>query len=83
VAKIAMWRPLLPPLRRALPNWMLRLLAENIPWSTLHELMGLSDYLHATSRSIWENKKRLYALGDKSVVNEHGEGKDIMSILRA
>ncbi|KAI0028314.1 cytochrome P450 [Vararia minispora EC-137] len=79
--RLMFWRPLLPVLTRSIPGRILRFIAERVPWPTLHELIGNADVMHSTSRTIWEEKKRLHALGDKSVVNEYGEGKDIMSIL--
>ncbi|KAI0027085.1 cytochrome P450 [Vararia minispora EC-137] len=80
-AKLANGIILLPILTRLVPGRMLRSMAEMIPWRPLHDMMLISDTMQATSRDIWEEKKRLFSLGDKSVVNEYGEGKDIMSIL--
>jgi hypothetical protein len=77
-----MWRPLIPLLTRTLPGAILGFCAKMCPWPTLHELIGFHITVDSGSRRIWDEKKRLFYLGDKSVVNEHGEGKDIMSILR-
>jgi hypothetical protein len=44
--------------------------------------MGIIDTIDRTTADIWKEKKRLFAQGDKCVVNELGEGRDILSILR-
>ncbi|KAI0028310.1 cytochrome P450 [Vararia minispora EC-137] len=82
-ARVLTYRNLLPLVTSIIPvpGRVLRSIAERLPWPALHEIMKISDTMKATSREIWEEKKRLYALGDKSIVNEYGEGKDIMSIL--
>ncbi|KAI0029932.1 cytochrome P450 [Vararia minispora EC-137] len=79
--QIEMWFPLIPLLTRYIPGYVLRFIGDRLPWPALHEVMRISDKLQATSLEVWEEKKRLHMLGDKSVVNEQGEGKDIMSIL--
>jgi hypothetical protein len=76
-------RTLLPVLTRTFPPKFLRWALEHTPWRVLHELKDICDMMDASARGIWEEKKALYARGDKSVVNEYGEGKDLMSILRA
>ncbi|KAI0028312.1 cytochrome P450 [Vararia minispora EC-137] len=81
LGKLMMFGSLIPILTRFIPGHILRFIAESIPWPTLHEMLNITDVMQATSREIWEEKKRLFALGDKSVINEYGEGKDIMSIL--
>ncbi|KAI0028313.1 cytochrome P450 [Vararia minispora EC-137] len=78
LGKLTMFGSLLPVLTRLIPGQVLRSLAEILPWPTLHEMLNISDTMQETSREIWKEKKRLFALGDKSVVNEYGEGKDIM-----
>ncbi|KAI0030803.1 cytochrome P450 [Vararia minispora EC-137] len=80
-SKLALGIILLPLLTKYIPGHILRTVAEKLPWPTLHVMLNISDTMQSTSRDIWEEKKKLFALGDKSVVNEYGEGKDIMSIL--
>ncbi|KAI0028309.1 cytochrome P450 [Vararia minispora EC-137] len=80
-SKLANGILLLPTITRLVPQSLLRPIAERLPWPALHDMLRVSDTMQTTSREIWEEKKRLFALGDKSVVNEYGEGKDIMSIL--
>jgi len=80
-SKMRMWRLVVPALTRLVPGSILRGSLKFIPWKNLHDLVDLLNIMHRASTNIWEGKKRLYALGDKSVVNEYGEGKDLMSIL--
>ncbi|KAI0030894.1 cytochrome P450 [Vararia minispora EC-137] len=80
-ARLMLWRPLLPYLTRNIPGYVLRFIADRMPWPALHELIENADIALTTSRRLWEEKKRLHAIGDKSVINEYGEGKDILSIM--
>jgi len=80
-AKLQSWRTKLPYLTHYFPARLLRLAAELSPFTPVHEVMDISDIMDRSSRAIWEKKKSLYSQGDKRVVNEHGEGRDIMSIL--
>ena len=77
-----MYRPILPVLLRLIPVDTLRSILLLISWGRVKDVMNITDVMRQKSAEIWEEKKRLYAIGDKSVVNEFGEGKDIMSILR-
>jgi hypothetical protein len=45
-------------------------------------MINVVDAVDQGASELWNEKKRLFALGDRSVVNELGEGKDILSILR-
>jgi len=76
-----MWRPTLPLFTKTFPAWLLRFAAQMTPGTAIKDIVKLSDGLYAEARGIWEDKKARYARGDKSVVTEDGEGKDIMTIL--
>ncbi|KAI0318182.1 cytochrome P450 [Amylostereum chailletii] len=75
------WRPWLPKLRAVLPANLLRLMAVNAPSSTVRALVDIADTMHNTSKEVWEKKKALASQGGDRIVNQLGEGKDIMSIL--
>lgn len=54
----------------------------NIPWPNVNRLVHLSDVMYETSKMILTEKKAALEKGDSAVVNQIGEGRDIMSILR-
>lgn len=45
-------------------------------------MMRVVDIMHARSVSIMEEKKRAIVSGDSALLEQIGEGKDVMSILR-
>jgi len=75
------WRPFTPLLTRNFPRKLLRIVADRVPWPAFQDLKHCVDTLSDSTGGIWQNKKALYLKGDQSVVNEYGQGKDIMSIL--
>ena len=54
-----------------------------LPWKELHEFRDIVDVLHNTAVEIIESKKKAMAAGDDAVLDQVGQGKDIISILRA
>ncbi|KAI9066851.1 cytochrome P450 [Trametes sanguinea] len=75
------WRPILPFLKRVFPRSWLRFGAEVIPYEPLQRMRGISDSVNATARQILEQKKEMLKKGDKMMMQELGEGKDLISIL--
>ncbi|KAI0318192.1 cytochrome P450 [Amylostereum chailletii] len=71
----------LPTLLSIFPQRFLRVLADNVPWPAVQSLAKMSDTLYDVPKEIWENKKALAAQGADGIVNQLGEGKDVMSIL--
>lgn len=57
-------------------------MAEHAPIESVRHLVKLSDIMDKTSKEIIHSKKSAFEKGDSAVVNQIGEGKDIMSILR-
>lgn len=53
------------------------------PLSRLRRLLDISDLMARRSAEIIEQKKLALEKGDDELVQSVGEGKDIMSILRA
>ncbi|KAI0319806.1 cytochrome P450 [Amylostereum chailletii] len=66
---------------KATPKRVLSRFAKMLPWGTLHHMMGIVDTMHVESKGVWERKKALFLEGDNALVNQVGEGRDIMSIL--
>ena len=63
------------------PPWLLRRVGELLPIPALHELFELSDMLERFSAGVWGEKKRVHAEG--KVTNTIGQGRDVLSLLRA
>ena len=77
-------------LRRILPYipeggsaWIKRKIVEMIPHAGVQKMKAVVDVMHRRSIEIYEEKKRALEEGDEAVTRQVGEGKDIMSILRA
>ncbi|KAI0332868.1 cytochrome P450 [Cubamyces sp. BRFM 1775] len=81
IVQLHTWRPLLPWLKRVFPRSWLRFGAEVIPYKPLQRMRGISDSVNATARQILQQKKEMLQKGDKMMMQELGEGKDLMSIL--
>ncbi|KAI0687587.1 cytochrome P450 [Earliella scabrosa] len=58
-----------------------RTLMGMIPHAGVRQMKNIIDVLHRRSVEIYEAKKRALEQGDEAVVQQIGEGKDIMSIL--
>ncbi|KAF9224530.1 cytochrome P450 [Gyrodon lividus] len=51
------------------------------PWGPVQEMSRIADIMDKTSTEVFEAKKRALAAGDEVVMQQVGQGKDIMSIL--
>ncbi|KAH7907754.1 cytochrome P450 [Hygrophoropsis aurantiaca] len=51
------------------------------PWKTLQELNDIVDIMDRTSAEVFESKKAALEKGDEAVLQQVGQGKDIMSVL--
>ena len=60
-----------------------RKLIDLIPNAALKRARDISDEIQRHARHIYETKKRALFEGDEAVVQQIGEGKDILSRLRA
>ena len=74
---------LTPALTDTVPAWLLRRIGEILPLESVHEMMRLADVMRFYATSVWEEKKRLHAEGEKASNSTLSEGRDILSILRA
>lgn len=54
-----------------------------IPSKALHEHFYISDSLDKFATSVWDEKKKAHAEGKVSSSAVLGEGRDILSLLRA
>ncbi|KAI0042915.1 cytochrome P450 [Auriscalpium vulgare] len=81
LSKVAPWRPLFPLISTIIPPKILRFGAMCLPWPDLHNLIRISDEIHANASAIFEKKKALLNEGDAAFMDQIGEGKDIITIL--
>ncbi|KAF8072005.1 cytochrome P450 [Lyophyllum atratum] len=58
-----------------------RSIMELLPFKNLHRVKDIVDIMEKTSVDILDGKKRALEEGDTAVMNQIGQGKDIMSIL--
>ncbi|TFY58649.1 hypothetical protein EVG20_g8067 [Dentipellis fragilis] len=50
-------------------------------WPTFNKLVGIVDVMDETTREVFEYKKAALAEGDDALLQQIGEGQDIMSVL--
>ena len=81
-AKLMKFRPLLPPLTRTFPAWLLRRMGEILPMKALHEVFFVADILDQLSMGIWTEKKQAHAEGKWGSGSHQSQGRDILSLLR-
>lgn len=83
VSAVQLWRTFIPVYTNNVPKRFQRLLLQAIPSTAMKKLINIADTMYSKAKIVWEKKKALHALGDDTIVNQLGEGKDLMSILRA
>ena len=66
-----------------LPESALWGLSRLISSATVHRMLNIGDTMARRSKEIVSEKKAALASGDDELVQRVGEGKDLMSILRA
>lgn len=64
------------------PAWMRRIIVAAVPNARVKRLKDIVDTMYARSVGIMEGKKRAVQHGDSELMEQIGEGKDVMSILR-
>ena len=62
----------------AFREWLVGL----VPSQSMKETKRIADTLYSQSKAIIDSKKSLLKAGDEAFLQQVGEGKDIMSILR-
>lgn len=73
---------LIPHIVKCGPPRFRRKLMEWAPSSSVQTLRRIVDIMDLTSKDIYRKKKQALADGDKATLEQVGQGKDIMSILR-
>ncbi|CCM01086.1 uncharacterized protein FIBRA_03134 [Fibroporia radiculosa] len=63
------------------PAWLRRRLVELVPSKDLQRVLSIIDIMTQKSIEVYQDKKAALARGDRAVVQQIGEGKDLMSIL--
>ncbi|KIJ63129.1 hypothetical protein HYDPIDRAFT_113701 [Hydnomerulius pinastri MD-312] len=74
-------RQFLPYLVKLGPASFRRFVVNNLPWKDVQEIRRIVDVMDKTSIEVFEAKKKALAEGDEAVMQQVGQGKDIMSIL--
>ncbi len=76
------FRPLLPFVHwfgtPAFRGWMV----DYLPFRRLRSIKSIANTIHTQATNIFHDKKAALQAGDEAMIQQVGEGKDIMSILR-
>lgn len=59
-----------------------RWIGNHLPFRRLRDVKSVADTIHEQANNIFRDKKAAIQAGDDAMIQEVGEGKDIMSILR-
>ena len=67
-----------------IPKWLMRrVLRLAVPFPRILRLLAISETMQTRSSEIIQQKKTALQRGDKALMHQVGEGKDIMSVLCA
>ncbi|KAF5375327.1 hypothetical protein D9757_009678 [Collybiopsis confluens] len=58
-----------------------RFIVNLLPWKDLHHMRDMVDYMHEVASEIYEEKKKVFEVGDEAITQQTGRGKDLISIL--
>jgi hypothetical protein len=78
-----MFRFFIPFFVKLGPPGFRRFLLDITPSELLQKVKGIVDVMAQTSTDIFREKLSALQQGDEAVMRQVGEGKDVMSILRA
>ncbi len=81
--KIQWARFLFPYLPYLGPSWFRRAILDLVPSKTIQKAKEVTDVVNKRSEELVNAKKAALAKGEKDVTHQVGEGKDVLSILRA
>ena len=82
LARLSMFRKVVPPATQLLPRALLRMLVAAFPVRTrVRELGRVVGTMYSRAGDIYADKKRAFAEGDAEVVRQVQRGKDTLSIL--
>ena len=65
------------------PAWLRRSLLDRVPIGSIQRMKTVCDVINARSLEIYAEKKKAIERGDQELLHAMGEGKDMLSILRA
>ena len=74
-------RVLIPYVQPYLPPPLVRFLSKFLPFRNMRRYRDIVNVMSKQSRHIYQSKKAALEKGEEVVVQQIGEGKDIMSIL--
>ena len=79
---IAVIRAFVTPFVYLGPAWLRRKIVDMIPAERVQRMKNITDTMFNKSVQIINEKKAAIEHGDEAVLQQVGEGKDVMSILR-
>lgn len=65
------------------PAWFRRFLLDLVPIKSIQRMKAICDVINERSLAIYNEKKAAIERGDQELLLAMGEGKDMLSILRA
>ncbi|KAI0053486.1 cytochrome P450 [Auriscalpium vulgare] len=81
IIKLAVWRSFLPVISTTVPAKLMRSIATLLPWTTMHNLMGICDSIYKNSVTLYNEKKKMLEMGDEVLKSHITHGNDIISVL--
>lgn len=72
-----------PLFQKIVPKGWRRTVAELIPAPPLKRMIQIADTMRTRSTEIFEAKKKALLAGDEALKHQVGEGRDLISVLRA
>lgn len=76
-----LFRRCIPFLSKLGPPWFRRKILQCTPYPALQRVTEIVDHMGRTSQDIFKKKKEALQRGEKEVMNQIAQGKDVMSVL--
>ena len=55
--------------------------AKYLPWKSMQTLVQIVDVMNRTAQTVFESKRSALKMGDEAVLEQVGDGRDILSAL--
>ena len=55
--------------------------AKYLPWKSMQMLVQIADVMNRTAQTVFESKRSALKMGDEAVLQQVGDGRDILSAL--
>ncbi|KAI0270682.1 cytochrome P450 [Gloeopeniophorella convolvens] len=81
LSSLAYPRLLFPYVYNVFPAAFLKRVGRLLPWKRLHHLMDIADTMSASTKVLYEQRKKLLQDGDEATIKQVGEGRDVTSLL--